>query len=721
MMARAVWWLALAAGLGAVGSVRGEELRLDFRTGSPDRGAVEAVGTDHGCAVEPSPAGLRVAIPARSGQGGAVGIQLLRRLRGDFEVTAEYAGLRAGPPAGGYGAGVVLVAELDAPDAAGLTVERQALPNEGEMFTSTHAFTPASGERQYRPQRVGASGRSGRLRLSRAGSRVTASYDDGTGEFQTLRAVELGPHDVALVRFACTTGHSDCPVDAVLVGLNVRADQLLPPGVSRAVARRSAPRVGRLALVLGVNLAVLVLLGVWWKRVSVWRLAPAVATAVEAAPAAARRRNGAGVALTAAAAVGVFGLGLVLHARAARLNEVHVDERDWLARAYFYRLAVLDGDLSHPLWGDADSIDAPHVSDFLIGASLQAAGQEVPAVPAASTHWWNDPMPSGPRLAAGRRPSVVLGAATAALVVVLGALATGRLWAGVVSGLLYAAHPLVLLCGGRAMTDAPYQFFSVLAMVAAAWVLGRVGAGGWWEPFGRRGVALLVVGPMAVGLATGAKPTGVFAGAAAAGTVLAAAAWRFARGGTDGRVSRAVDGAAFVALFAALTASWTVLANPTLLADPVGRFLRMVEHRREVGRGQAANWPQWAVRSYPERLQVVYDKTTREGLGPLGLPLAALAAGGTCLLAAGEVARWRRREPPTAALALLVWGAVLFAGLLPSLPLNWERYYLPFVPLWALAVGAAAAEAGARVCLALARAKARRGSAKAEAPAAAAA
>ena len=380
----------------------------------------------------------------------------------------------------------------------------------------------------------------------------------------------------------------------------------------------------------------------------------------------------------------VTGVSAVAHSRAIASNYVHEDERIWAACAYYYRLAIR-GDFDNPRWSGFDGVDAPHVAHFLIGAGLVASGQPVPMVPAEDFSWAGRPLPSGALLRAARMPGTLLGIALAPMIFLVASLATGRRSAGLVAGLLYAVHPLALLCQARAMSDAPLMFFSTGAVLGLAWALRRGQDGPPASLFGGRTLILMGVGPVLLGLAVGSKLTGVFTAAAvvlALGLVVASGWSRRA-----GRVWL-VEGLVYLGLFGGLTTSWSILANPTLYPDPPGRFRQMLAHRWKTGQDQRASNPEWGVYNTRDRFRAFYDRVVLDGGGPIALPMLGLAVFGLGSMAVGEVGRAGRRQPPSPALAVLAWSVLLFGGMLPSLPLNWERYYLPFLPIFAIGAGA---------------------------------
>jgi hypothetical protein len=396
----------------------------------------------------------------------------------------------------------------------------------------------------------------------------------------------------------------------------------------------------------------------------------------------------------------VLAISAVTHGWAAAHNRAHIDERDWTARTYFYRLAFINGDVSHRLWSEYAAIDQPHVTEFLIGGVFELAGQKIPPVPRHTTPWLSQSGPPPGRLRVARIPGAVLGAMVAVWVYAIGVLATGRRVAGVVAGLVYACHSLTVDCQPMAMSDAPLMFFSTLAVLAAVWAIGpaarpgeillaaegRGPSEGEAPPPGKtpdRRRILLAVAPPCIGLAVGSKLTGIFCGLTVGILVVL-----FVRFGDYGRK------VAYLILFVLLTEASVIAVNPTLYLDPSGRFLAMLDHRVKHAEGQSRRYPKVRLDGLHARLGAVYTRLAKgTGTWPTQRLSVVLACVGAVALVA-RAARGRAGGPggPGAA-AILIWSSVLMIGLAPSLPLNWGRYYLPFLPCWSLLVGAGAGEA----------------------------
>lgn len=209
----------------AVASAADEFFR-DFRTGDFDDASFRMAGPEAGRFVEPGPDGLRIKFLDGENHE-PTGISLRFAVKGDFEITTAYDIQALEPPATGYGVGAGLYVETDSPTKEGITLERFVLPAVGEVFASTRA-SMKDGARTYASRRFPARAtRSGQLRLSRRGSRITASVAEGSGAaFRKLRTVEVAPDDLSYVRLAGDTGGATSRLDARFKELRIKTDGL---------------------------------------------------------------------------------------------------------------------------------------------------------------------------------------------------------------------------------------------------------------------------------------------------------------------------------------------------------------------------------------------------------------------------------------------------------------------------------------------------------------
>jgi 4-amino-4-deoxy-L-arabinose transferase-like glycosyltransferase len=287
--------------------------------------------------------------------------------------------------------------------------------------------------------------------------------------------------------------------------------------------------------------------------------------------------------------------------------------------------------------------------------------------------------------------------------------------AAYVASAIYATTPAVLLNGRRAMFEGSHLAFTLLAVLAAALLVREQGNPAkrrrklvlWSAVFGVLGgfaiaskhTALIAVG--AASLAIGTDPL-IWPGAGSLGQRL--------RGYNARRLARFVMIAVLIVLvFLAL--------NPAWWSDPLGMPERVLTARRALLRGQIEGSGGYASPgaridglidsaffARPQYYEVAYWRNdiadqiaSYDGLwyaGRHGGPVWGVLL--IALFVAGLIALIPRGREDAVWLAL-IWLVITTLALLLSVPLDWERYYLPLQPPLALVAGAGAAWLWARI------------------------
>jgi 4-amino-4-deoxy-L-arabinose transferase-like glycosyltransferase len=397
-----------------------------------------------------------------------------------------------------------------------------------------------------------------------------------------------------------------------------------------------------------------------------------------------------------AALVGVlsatwFGVGLG--------DEPFVDEYAYITQSYQPDL-IFAGKANDRAWLEWVAFDLVPLPKCLINVSFRAVGIARPGRSVAMA-WYRDTSltwGSPQALVAARVPSVLMGALGCVAIFLLGVLVKDEP-TGWVAAAFLAANPLYRLHAHRAMSEAPCEALTLLALAVGLWawraILSRTRSA--W------GLTALIAAGFLAGLSVLAKFSGIialfgFGGWCVLGLALPGVAaerkWVLALG-----------------TIMACLAAWLVFVelNPSMTAYPAGRlpvrlryladmdpwerFLYFVDHRRETSRSQQRMFSHNALESPADRAAVVLVQGFGR-FGPLGpsksestrrydpaqdfgiviwlpLVLAGLAA---------SIALGRRQringEMPTA-WALVVWAGLTLAVVTAYLPMAWDRYQLP--------------------------------------------
>ena len=188
-------------------------------------------------------------------------------------------------------------------------------------------------------------------------------------------------------------------------------------------------------------------------------------------------------------------------------NRIHEDEIYWIGSSYFYQLAVVEGDASNPDWQLLPARENPVLGKYVIGLALQLAGHpittpdllgsfylifaDIPgawgtgeafekrlAVATKVTPSKRDLIRSGQelplddsQLVTTRRTSVVFGMLAAIGIAVIGQQCKWKA-GGLIAGVLFSLHPIVIESCGLAMIDIIALAFSIWFMIGIINILG---------------------------------------------------------------------------------------------------------------------------------------------------------------------------------------------------------------------------------------------------------
>ena len=187
-------------------------------------------------------------------------------------------------------------------------------------------------------------------------------------------------------------------------------------------------------------------------------------------------------------------------------NRIHEDEIYWIGSSYYYQLAIVEGDASNPDWQLLPARENPVLGKYVMGLALQLAGHPVTtpdllgsfylifadipgawgtgeafekrlAVATRVAPSMRDPIRSGQaiplddsQLATTRRTSLVFGMLAAIGIAVIGQQCKWKA-GGLISGVLFSLHPIVIESCSLAMIDIIASTFSIWFMVGIVHIL----------------------------------------------------------------------------------------------------------------------------------------------------------------------------------------------------------------------------------------------------------
>jgi 4-amino-4-deoxy-L-arabinose transferase-like glycosyltransferase len=411
--------------------------------------------------------------------------------------------------------------------------------------------------------------------------------------------------------------------------------------------------------------------------------------------------------LIAILASGFFALGLG--------DVSFVDEYAYITQSYQPDL-LFSGRANDPAWLESLAYDLVPLPKYLINLAFRMAQIPRPNREAAIRWYGNSHYTWGsPRvLTTARLPSIPLAAIGCMAIFALGVLVKDEK-TGWIAAVLLAVDALYRLHAHRAMSEAPCEAFSLLALAMGLWAWRAILA----QRNTMRGVFGLMLAGCLAGVAILAKFTGILA-------LMCLGVWSI--------LGIALPGVALTrklilsaGTFLAIVAAWLVFLelNPTMTSRPAGRlpadlqalaemgpwdrFRFLIDHRRRVSRAQQHAFSHNAVYTLDESAKVVAVQGFGR-FGPFGpsksdsLRRYDLAQdwGAICwlpLVLAGSIVSIRlglkqfRAEKPPMGWAVAGWASLAVIVVTAYLPMAWDRYQMPIQAPAALLAALALAHA----------------------------
>lgn len=428
--------------------------------------------------------------------------------------------------------------------------------------------------------------------------------------------------------------------------------------------------------------------------------------------------------LDAAIAAGLCCAAAWLYLRGLSEEPYFADEGAMYAQSYYWRLysARL---WHHPHWLVYPAFDHPPLSKYLFGISLRVHGLEPPRDLDPWVRWMGGNFYDYDldRITACRVPVAIAGALGVMLTYLAGRLLQGR-FTGLAAALLLAGCPLYYTHARRAMGDILTEAATV-ATVLLGFILARR-TSGRTPPLGT--VTLLLVLAVIAALPPLAKlngamaPVFVWLGLLACVTgLLTRRIWRWASIATllgFPLLSFCVFTALNPTLFArpslqeletdpyARLATWRTEDPGLLERGPVGRAIYLLKFRASVMREGAERFPRDRVRTLTERLRSLWADgfgrfsplasrvrtTDEQGHDVVSFQAPGIVSwfwgllvilGVLSFLTAGRE-RLRNGQAP-AEWVLFAYASGVILVLATTLPLRWDRYFLPLQTVATLA------------------------------------
>jgi hypothetical protein len=395
-----------------------------------------------------------------------------------------------------------------------------------------------------------------------------------------------------------------------------------------------------------------------------------------------------------------------------RISRFHPDESRWINRAPYL------SELQHPLsayWADSYLIRGqPPMGSFITGLGLVVQGKSLHENGPWNFSFGNDGdinwnvtygnMPSADTLLAARNTSLVIGLLTCLCIYLIVTLLSNWI-GGVIAGVFMAVHPLSVYLFTLAVSDAAFTLIVAISVLAAIWLARK--------PTWGRAILLGII--FGVGSSLKLSPVFVGVGLAAIGLLILAGPlaakirplrWFWGRMGAYEWPVRRL-GWMLLAL-PIIGAAFFLASYPYLWPDPIGRTNDLFEFRRGEMNAQARIWPDAAIDTRTEALTRTWDmlETQYSASGKFLVKIGIVAPrtgnpdgeepgydlpfaiAGLAIFAA--TALWRGFRSPQFLAFLTLMGQSLIIVL--GLSVDFDRYYLPLVLMFAIGLGVGAGE-----------------------------
>jgi hypothetical protein len=389
----------------------------------------------------------------------------------------------------------------------------------------------------------------------------------------------------------------------------------------------------------------------------------------------------------------------------------HPDEATWIYMSADWERIMMQGP-SAVAWSSARENDplqwereraAPLARDVIAWARIIAGRSATPMDWNWSMTWSENEMagalPDASLLWIARFPQVLVLWMTILLLTRITFRVAGSLGA-FTTMVVFGLNGQVLLHARRAMSESLLLFGMVLAVLAAVELAQRKGRSGFWT--------------LLAGFALAEAVSAKYSGLLAFPVVLVAAMFM-----APGRPVRTwLRRSGITLLILALSGGICfAIFNPFYLSNPLEAAHSVVRAREEFQMEQTAAIqqaePGWMLTSWPVRtVAMMYEsffappafwdvinyaaitKTSEDAYRTSvwgGIPSLPLLQAVWCLLvlvglAAGLV-RWRNRGMDGPALILWIWFLTTVGGILWAVPILWQRYYLPLIPVLSVWAG----------------------------------
>ena len=389
--------------------------------------------------------------------------------------------------------------------------------------------------------------------------------------------------------------------------------------------------------------------------------------------------------------------------------DYHPDEGVWVvASKHYFQKFFLDKDYSPSTWEDPKFGDFgkrnPVLGKYLYGAWLFADGTvdrntTFPDYDFKSPEDWVtfwELKPADKYLASGRKLAKWLGVMCTILLFLLVRELTNSWLVGSITASLFILQPITFIQSSRVMMDIPVMFFSLIALLTAAICYKNFGS----RRLSSLYIQLALVGVL-YGLAMQIKLNSLLVFFTLLGWLVIQYLWEknikvfpvkdFLSDTLqllgNRRAQILLIGGSVIMLLAVLLVFITL--NPFLYHNTLGNMNEMFTYGEtvtdawKVGESAINDTVKKKINAFIT-IGLHHSSVSRYWLNLPSLVDKSLVLLGFFFIVITLISQKRDRIFARGLLFLLLWSAIVAAGLLYWIPFKWARWYLPMAPIWAL-------------------------------------
>jgi 4-amino-4-deoxy-L-arabinose transferase-like glycosyltransferase len=352
----------------------------------------------------------------------------------------------------------------------------------------------------------------------------------------------------------------------------------------------------------------------------------------------------------------------------------------------YFKTYFIERNHSDPVWNEFSAYTTPPVIYYLLGSVFSITGHGNKRM---DWKFWNDPLePFFYDLLPIARVTISITGVITILLVYLFGVVVFNLRVGLIAALLTLANPIFRYQAHIAYPDIPLLLTMILTVLLIFF---------WYNFFKKQKIIQTLIHSAVIGFVIGicgsTRLNGALGGLVFAGFCF----FLIVSLGLRRKPAVLIKKKLFLILLSLFSAALIstivfVALNPFLYPAPIDKTNYMIKHRISEGLNQQKLFPDKALLTLKDRIQAVLDKTffSRSSVNSLLLHWSlgvALFVVGILTSIYREIVRLCHNDLPSGKSLGLIWFAVYFICICLYVSMDWNRYYLPLLPIVSLIQG----------------------------------